>query len=147
MVILDAQNCSMHDPAPVNDTLLKKLSVETQLIGRLVILKGWEGGPERQAVISNVIILPFADFYRELFMKYYALYKQNAVKALKELVHYFPNTADYALDTGYVLRSADSTDADPDIKHRGDFVLVEDIAGRRQEIFTGKLKTLKYNPS
>jgi hypothetical protein len=147
MVILEAQNCSMHDPAPVNDTLLKKLSLETQLIGKLVILKGWEGGPERQAMISNVIILPFTDFYRKLFMKYYALYKHNAVKALKELIHYFPNTAEYGLDTAYVLRSADSIDAEPEITHRGDFVLLEDIAGRRQEIFTGRLKTLKYDPS
>ena len=46
----------MYNDSPVDDTLLRKLSTETQLVGKQVIIKGWADEPESQSVISNVII-------------------------------------------------------------------------------------------
>ena len=135
----------MYNAQPVNDALLRKLSAETQLVGKTAMVKGWAEEPEYQAMIVNVIILPFSIFYRKQFMTYYEQCNQNAVKALKELVNNYPNTYDYELDTGYVLQ-ASSGIVPPnlnDIKHRNDFMLVDELARHRQELLTKNIKVLK----
>jgi hypothetical protein len=134
-----------NNESPVDDTLLRKLSTETQLIGKQVIIKGWADEPESQAVISNVIVLPTSILYRNKFMGYYEMHAQNAVKALKELVKNYPNSKDYLLDTGYVM-ILKSTNENPDlhlVKNRGDFMLLDDLAMQRQEILKSGLKVVK----
>lgn len=136
----------MYNAQPVNDALLRKLSVETQLVGKAVIVKGWAEEPEYQAMIVNVIILPFSIFYRKQFMAYYEQCNHNAVKALKELVQNYPNTYDYELDIGYVLHASSGFVSPPGlngIKHRNDFMLPDDLAKHRQEVLTKSLKALK----
>jgi len=133
----------MYNTSPVDDTLLKKLSTETQLIGKQAIIKGWHNEPETQSVINNVIILPTSLFYRNQFMAYYELYNHNAVKALKELVINYPNIKDYVLDTGYVMRLKSDHTPVQAIKSRGEFMLMDDLATRRQDILKGDLKVVK----
>lgn len=135
----------MNNVPPVSDNLLKKLSSETQLVGKQAILKGWAEEPECQALIVNVIIMPFSIFYRNQFMTYYETFHKNAVKALKELVANYPNINDYELDTGYVLTVKTEETITPEnvIKSRGDFMLLEDLTNQRQEILKKGLSVVK----
>lgn len=87
----------------VDDTLLRELSVETRKIGSRVLVKRVNEHPGYIADILDIIILPYADFYRTKFMNFYRIYNYNAVKALKELNVHFPFIPDFELGIGYIL--------------------------------------------
>ncbi len=123
----------MHEPQPVDEALLKKLSLATQLVGKTVMIKNMPES-ECQAIVTNAIIFPFSDFYRTQFLNYYKQHHQNAVKALKELLKQFAYTPDYRLDIGYMLSTSPTLGLSI-IKHRNDFVVVNDLAVNRQEIY------------
>src|SRR6218665_3276038 len=119
----------MHPIPEVTETLLKKLSKETQLVGQAVSLQSNDSAAGTPVLILNVIILPRAVFYREQFMHYYRQYHQNAVKALKELAGRYPDTEAYDLDLAYVLGTeAQATVLSENhlIRLREDFTLVQD---------------------
>ncbi|MGZ3883414.1 MAG: hypothetical protein ACXVPQ_06685 [Bacteroidia bacterium] len=119
----------------VTDQLLRILSAETRLVGRQVIVKAWGDEPETSAIVANVIILPGSVFYRTQFMANYQRYHQNAVKALKELFHEFPDNRDYELEMGYVLELKKSEEGMvKEIRQRGEFMLPEDLAAHRREV-------------
>ena len=87
----------------VSDALLRQLSAETKKVGRKVLIRETRLMPELTACISNVIIIPHSEFYRNKFMSYYRHYQQNSVKALKELAANFPYTPDYELGLAFVI--------------------------------------------
>ena len=107
----------------ITDALLRKLSKETDLVGKQIVVPGSKLKAGYEATVINVIILPFSDFYRNQFLTFYQFFNQNAVKALKEMVHHFPYTPDYRLDIGYVLDTRSSPFGINDIKGRDDFDL------------------------
>jgi hypothetical protein len=136
----------MHLISQVTDTLLKKLSRETQLVGQAVSLKGHDQGSGVPALILNVIILPRDMFYRHQFMSYYMQYQQNAVKALKELANRYPEGTAFELDLGYVMGAnlpVPVSKAVPIIKMREDFTITNDLAAYRQEVLKTGLKLVK----
>lgn len=87
----------------VSDALLKQLSSETSKVGRQVNVRETRFLPSVSAFITNVIILPQSEFYRNKFMALYSRHEHNAVKALKELAIDFPYTPDYDLGLGFVI--------------------------------------------
>ncbi len=87
----------------VSDALLKQLSSETSKVGRQVKVRETRFLPTVTAFITNVIILPQSEFYRNKFMTLYNRHQHNAVKALKELALDFPYTPDYDLGLGFVI--------------------------------------------
>lgn len=99
----------------VSDALLRQLSSETPKIGKYVQLRETRFMPELKALITNVIILPQSEFYRNKFMNLYRQHDHNAVKALKELAVDFPYTPDYELGLGFVISLL--TPHQPEQKH------------------------------
>jgi hypothetical protein len=137
----------MQPISQVTDALLKKLSTETQLVGQVVSLQEPDQASGVPALVLNVIILPRAMFYRHQFMSYYAQYRQNAVKALKELTNRYPEGVAFELDLGYVLSTSLQSAAGkemPVIKMRESFTLISnDLAAYRQETLKNSFNAIK----
>lgn len=126
----------------VSDALLKQLSAETNKVGKLVSIKETRLMPELMAYISNVIIMPHSEFYRNQFMNFYKQYNQNAVKALKELAIDFPYAPDYELGLAFVITLKSSVNDHQDqfkilLAHEFDLREDRSLSDFRQKIYSG----------
>lgn len=135
----------------VSDALLKQLSTETQKVGQLVRMSEMRLMPEFMAYISNVIILPHSEFYRNKFMSFYEQYNHNSVKALKELAVDFPYTPDYQLGLGFVITIQSTVHEHSNqfkilLAHEFDLIPNKRLSNFRQEIYSGNSSVSKPLP-
>lgn len=135
----------------VSDALLKQLSAETNKVGKSVSIKEFRLSADLMIYISNVIIMPHSEFYRNKFLSFYQQYNRNAVKALKELAIDFPYTPDYELGLAFVITLKSSVNDGKDefrILFAHEFDLVEDknLSELRQKIYSGNTYSSKALP-
>lgn len=107
----------------VEESLLRKFSMELEIIGKAVRLKTKYG--ETDGTVKDVLIIPVPEFYRKQFMLFYKANQGNGVKALKELQRNFPYAPDYQLDLGYLIEINEAAGKETRICARDEFERIE----------------------